>query len=191
MIQTDIIIEVFGAVTGLLFVYLEIRQKRSMWLIGGISALIYIAVFLNSGLLAAMGLQVYYLVMSLYGWKKWGGEQIDKSDIGQTVSKMKLSVFLVSIIASAATFLFLAYLLAEFSKDPMPRADALIAAISMLATYWVTKKYIENWILWIIANALSLYLYISQGLYATTVLYFVYLVGAVVGYIHWRKFRKL
>jgi len=189
--QTDIIIEIFGAVTGLLFVYLEIRQRREMWLIGGISALIYIAVFLNAGLLAAMGLQVYFLGVSLYGWIKWGGDDKEEADTKQTVSKMALSVFIISIAAAAVAYLFLAYILAEFSKDPMPRADALIAAISMLATYWVTKKYIENWILWIIVNALSLYLYISQGLYATTVLYFVYLTGAVVGYIHWRKFRKL
>lgn len=189
--QADIIIEVFGAVTGLLFVYLEIRQIRAMWLIGGISALIYIAVFLNSGLLAAMGLQVYYLGVSLYGWRKWGVQDKEEPDTKQTVSKMSLMVFIVSTATAAAAYLVLAYLLKEYSRDPMPKADALIATISMLATYWVTRKYIENWILWIIANALSLYLYISQGLYATTVLYFIYLIGAVVGYIHWIKFRKI
>ena len=189
--QSDIIIEIFGAVTGLLFVYLEIRQRREMWMIGGISALIYIAVFLNSGLLAAMGLQVYYLGVSLYGWKKWGAPDKEEPDTKQTVSRMSLMVFVVSTAIAAAAYLVLAYLLKEYSKDPMPQTDAFIAAISMLATYWVTRKYIENWYLWIIANSLSLYLYINQGLYATTVLYFVYLTASFVGYIHWRKFRKL
>ncbi|MEN6619222.1 MAG: nicotinamide riboside transporter PnuC [Rikenellaceae bacterium] len=187
----DIFIEIFGAVTGLLFVYLEIKQRREMWIIEAISALTYIVVFLNSGLIAAMGLQFYYLGASMYGWKQWGGQNREESDGKLTVSKLSGKTFAISAVASGVVYIFLAFILDEYSKDPMPKVDTLIAVISMLATYWVTKKYIENWILWIVADALSVYLCISQELYATTILYFIYLIAAVIGYMHWRKFSKL
>jgi nicotinamide mononucleotide transporter len=73
----------------------------------------------------------------------------------------------------------------------MPVSDASIAAISMLATYWVANRYIYHWLLWIVADIIAVYMYLNQGLYATTVLYIIYTVAAIVGYIHWRKFRRV
>lgn len=186
----DIFIEIFGAVTGLLYVYLEIKQRRAMWIVGGISALTYTVVFLNSGLIAAMGLQFYYLGMSIYGWEKWGDKSSVAYDGKLRVSKLSGRILIFSILSSIVGYLSLAFILEKYSQDPMPKIDALIAILSMLATYWVTKKYIENWFLWILANALSVYLYINQELYATIVLYFVFLIAAVIGYLHWRKFSE-
>lgn len=186
----DIFIEIFGAVTGLLYVYLEIKQRRAMWIVGGISALTYIVVFLNSGLIAAMGLQFYYLGMSIYGWKKWGDKSSVAYDGKLRVSKLSGRILIFSILSSIVGYFSLAFILEKYSQDPMPKIDALIAILSMLATYWVTKKYIENWFLWILANALAVYLYINQELYATVVLYFVFLIAAVIGYLHWRKFSE-
>lgn len=69
----------------------------------------------------------------------------------------------------------------------MPYVDSLIAVLSLLATYWVTGKHAENWIVWIINNAIAIYLYASQGLYPTVLLYTAYLIAALIGYRHWRK----
>ena len=192
--ENNIFIEIFGAVTGFAYVLLEIKQKRLMWIVGGISALTYILVFLKAGLVAAMGLQFYYLAMSLYGWIKWGSaepvsdscEHTDSNKI--TVSKMPGKVFLLSVILSVVTYLALSNILKCYVEDPMPRMDAVIAVMSMLATWWVARKYIENWYLWIITDALSVFMYASQALYATALLYLVYTVAAFAGYMHWRKF---
>lgn len=181
-------IEIFGAVTGLVYVLLEIRQKRLMWVVGGVSALTYILVFFNSGLIAAMGLQFYYLAVSLYGWKKWGESDNTESKSEITVSKISGKVLVFSILCSIAGYLLLSMVLDIYGKDPMPETDAVIAVLSMLATWWVTRKFIENWYLWIIADGLAVYLYATQGLYATALLYFVYIIAAVAGYLHWRKF---
>ncbi|MFA6334087.1 MAG: nicotinamide riboside transporter PnuC [Bacteroidales bacterium] len=186
--DNSIFIEVFGAVTGLIYVLLEIRQKRAMWIVGGISALTYILIFLNAGLIAATGLQLYYLAMSIYGWKNWGGSGNDKNDGEPTVSKMAGKIFITSILSSIAGYLLLSLVLDVYGRDPMPEVDSAIAVMSMLATWWVTRKYIENWFLWIIADGLAVYLYVSQELYATAALYFVYIIASVAGYLHWRKF---
>lgn len=186
--DNNVFIEIFGAVTGLVYVLLEIRQKRAMWVVGGISALTYIMVFLNAGLIAAMGFQLYYLVASIYGWIMWGRGEEGENDGKLTVIKMSGKILTVSALAFITGYLLLSYVLNVYGKDPMPEIDAVIAVISMIATWWVTRKYIENWLLWMIGDSLSIYLYISQGLYATAVLYFVFVVAAVAGYLHWRKF---
>lgn len=186
-------IEIFGAVTGLVYVLLEIRQKRAMWVVGGVSALTYILVFFNSGLMAAMGLQFYYLAVSLYGWRKWGESNVAEGNATEsksclTVSKMSGKVLIISIVCSIAGYLLLSLVLNVYGKDPMPETDAVIAVLSMLATWWVTRKFIENWYLWIIADGLAVYLYATQELYATALLYLVYTIAALAGYLHWRKF---
>ncbi len=184
-------IEIFGAATGLLYVVLEIKQKRWMWIVGAVSALIYMIVFFSSALYAAMGLQVYYLVVSVYGWKKWGGESSQENSSREAVVRMKYKFMSISFLVSLVCYVILVWILENYTEDPNPQLDALIAIISMLATYWVTRKHIQHWVLWIIADALAVFLYTQQGLYATTVLYVIYIVAAVVGYLHWRKFPRV
>ena len=184
-------IEIFAAATGLLYVVLEIKQKRWMWIIGALSALVYMAVFFSSALYAAMGLQVYYLIVSIYGWRKWGEEGSKENLNREAVVRMKYKFMSISFLVSLVCYFLLIWILENFTADPNPRLDALITIISMLATYWVTRKHIEHWLLWIIADALAVFLYIQQGLYATTALYVIYIVAAVAGYLHWRKFPRV
>ncbi|MDD3033886.1 MAG: nicotinamide riboside transporter PnuC [Bacteroidales bacterium] len=179
------IVEIVGAIAGLLYVYLEIVQKSSMWIVGGISALIYITVFLDSGLYAAGFLQVCFLLMSIYGWILWR-KSGDDSD-SDKVKRLGRKKMLFSILATTLLYVIVTFSLINYSSDPMPFVDSLIAVLSLLATYWVTGKHAENWIVWIINNSIAIYLYASQGLYPTVLLYTVYLIAALIGYRHWRK----
>ena len=192
----DIYIEIFGAVTGLLYVYLEIGQRRVMWVLGGVSALAYIFIFLNVGLYAAMALQLYYLCASFYGWQKWkrrdNGEGASMWTAEDSITvKMPVSTGVVSVAITVAGALFLWRGLYMVGSDPMPALDAVIAALSMMATYWVANKFIESWFIWIVANVLAVCMYLSQGLYPTAILYAVYIAASVAGYLHWRKFRRV
>ncbi|MDP3437749.1 MAG: nicotinamide riboside transporter PnuC [Bacteroidales bacterium] len=183
--------EIFGAVTGVIYVLLEIKQKRSMWIVGAVSALFYTLIFLNANLFAAMGLQIYFLFASAYGWWIWKRKN-SKEDISEPIVVIiNRKKALISSLAALAGFLLLWFILKNYSSDPMPATDALIAALSMLATYWVTNRFIQHWHLWIAADVLAIYMYFSQGLYATTALYFIYIIAAVAGIFHWRKFRQV
>ncbi|MDD3274041.1 MAG: nicotinamide riboside transporter PnuC [Bacteroidales bacterium] len=184
-------IEITGAISGFIYVVLEIRQKRAMWIVGALSALMYIIVFFSSSLHAAALLQIYYLIVSVYGWKRWGGggDSSDNSGMNLNVTvKLPFKRAVYSIIAAFVGFIFVQYLLSNFSEDPYPYLDSFVAVLSMLATWWVSGKYIENWILWIIADLAAAILFFWQGLYATAILYVVYMIAAVVGFLHWRKF---
>lgn len=183
-------IEIVGAITGFAYVILEIRQKRAMWIVGALSALMYIIVFYMASLNAAALLQLYYLIVSFYGWRKWGGESASniKSIGGEVTVKLDFRKGVVSSIASLGGFFIVYYILSNYSEDPYPAMDAFVAIISMLATWWVSGKHIENWILWIIADLAAALLFFWQGLYVTALLYLVYLMAAAAGYKHWRKF---
>jgi nicotinamide mononucleotide transporter len=190
-------IEITGAATGFVYVILEIRQKRAMWIVGALSAIMYIVVFFKSSLHAAAILQFYYLFVSVYGWVEWGGgkqtERYNKNegDLGmdsEITVRLPINRAVISLIAGFAGFFTVHYILKNYSDDPFPILDSFVAVLSMLATWWVSKKHIENWLLWIVADIAAALLFFWQGLHATAILYIVYMIAAVAGYIHWRKF---
>ena len=183
--------EIFGALTGFAFVILEIKQKRLMWIVGGISALVYIMIFFDSSLFAAMALQFWYLGASFYGWFMWGAHTKKSGSDSPMTIPLSFKKGIISFAVASAGFLILWYVLDNYTYDPMPMVDAVIASLSLLATYWVANRHIHNWIIWIIANLLAVYMYLTIGLYATAILYFIYAGASVIGYLHWRKFPKV
>ena len=151
-------IEYFGFITGLLYLYWEIRQNNLMWVVGILSAMAYIAVFAQSGLYAAMSFQVYYLVVSIYGLYVWHRDKkrgkVSENENDEACDNLVYRVLdwkmvLASTFASLAIFFLLYIVLEKFTGDPMPAADAVITALSIVATYWLGRLYIHQWILWI------------------------------------------
>ncbi|MFA5713541.1 MAG: nicotinamide riboside transporter PnuC [Bacteroidales bacterium] len=185
-----ILIEIVGALLGFLYVLLEIKQKRLMWIVGAVSALFYIAIFLKSSLFASMILQLWYLGASFYGWIKWGrstNHQSEEGVIVQMSSRRVIISLALSIVGVALTWALLKF----FSNHPQPLADAFITSFSLLATYWVAHKFIYHWYIWIGVDLVAAILYLSQGLLPTALLYLIYCAIAVVGVLHWRKFKVL
>ncbi len=181
-------IEVIGAVTGLIYLYLEIKQNIWLWPLGLVTSAFYIYIFYDSKFYADMGLQVYYLVISIYGWWHWlygDNNSGKKNNLPITRISLKLSVFLSLI--TIALFGILTYILKNFTDSPVPYGDAFTTALSITATWMLARKLIEHWWVWVIVNILSLGLYIWKGLYPTSVLFFFYFVMAIVGYFEWKK----
>ena len=189
-------IEYFGFITGLLYLFWVIRQNNLMWVVGILSAMAYIAVFAQSGLYAAMSFQVYYLVVSIYGLYVWHRDKkrgkVSENENEEACNNLVYRVLdwkmvLASTFASLAIFFLLYIVLEKFTGDPMPAADAVITALSIVATYWLGRLYIHQWILWIVVDLLSVFLFFSQALYPTALLYVLYTVCAVYGFVHWKK----
>ena len=134
-----------------------------------------------------MGLQVYYLVISVYGWWHWlygnGNEKTDDLPVARTSMKQW---FYISL-ASLALFLVMVAILVNFTDSPVPVGDAFVTALSITATWMLARKLIEQWWIWVVVNLVSLGLFIWKGLYPTSVLFFFYFTMAVVGYFQWKK----
>ncbi|MFP4022970.1 MAG: nicotinamide riboside transporter PnuC [Thiohalospira sp.] len=183
-------IELLGTIFGLLYIILSIKQNIWCWPVGLITSALYIYVFFVTKFYADMGLQVYYLVVSIYGWYFWmyGGKSKKQDDLKISKTGFRLALYLV--LVTAVLFGIIAFILVKFTDSEIPYWDAFTTAGSFVATWMLARKIIEHWLLWIIVDAVSLGLYIYKGLYATVILFAVYTVLAVTGYIEWKKELK-
>ena len=207
------IVEIFGAVTGIAYVILEIRRNIWLWPLGIVTSAVYIYVFGREGFYANMGLQWYYLVISIYGWYQWSEAITSKKeearrasgivDPGDSPSSLpldkiegalrsdvrRIDMFTAGWCMFAAISLWagLWFILDRATDSPVPLWDGLIASLSVVATWMLTRKYIEQWYVWIIANAIAIAVYLASGLYPTAILFFVYFVMAIIGVIKWRR----
>ncbi len=183
----DHYIEVFGALTGIIYVILEIRQSIWLWPLGLITSALYVWVFFTNKFYADMGLQSYYVLISIYGWYWWlrGGEKYNTDSLPVTRISLKLAGILVFVFI--LLFAGIWYILLNYTDSPVPLGDAFTTALSIVATWMLARKIIEHWILWVIADLVSMGLYIYKGLYPTVILFAVYTLMAVIGYREWRK----
>lgn len=178
-------VELIAVVLGLISVYLVTRQNVWCYPLGIVSVFIYIFIFYEVKLYADMGLQVFFIILQAYGWHEWlyGGE--NRSELHVSCVSQKIIVFSAAsiVIATAA----LGFALHQLTDAALPYVDSFLAVLSMVAQWYMAKKYIENWTLWIVVNIGSIAMYGYKELYFTMVLYAVYFCLAVVGYRAWRK----
>ena len=180
-------IEVLGAILGLLYIFFSIRQNILTWLTGLLTSLLYIVVFFHSKFYADMGLQVYYVFISIYGWYFWikGTKKNTGKNVPVRVTPQKYWIRL-GIISIIIYFLIL-FVLLKFTDSDVPYMDSLTTALSITATWMLARKYLEHWLIWIFVDLFSSGLYIFKTLWPTAILFFVYTVMAVLGYFEWKK----
>jgi nicotinamide mononucleotide transporter len=178
-------IEIIASVLGLWGVWLTTKQKIWCWPIGLLNVILSLYVFLVSKLYADVILQMFYIVLTIYGWYNWlhGGE--NKSELN--VSRIKRTDMLILFIVGMITAFITGYLFKTYTDAALPYWDGTVAVWGIIGTFVQAKKYIENWIIWIISDLLCTGIYVYKGLYAFTGLYFCFAVLAVYGYYSWKK----
>ena len=187
-IQTHCI-EIVGAILSLIYLDLSIKQKVSLWFFGIISSVFYIVIFFQTKFYADMSLQFYYVFISIYGWLNWKrGNQGSGEELPTTQLSKRLLLNLV--VATGLIYIVYYLILSKFTDSTIPKADSLVGALSVVGTWMLAKKFIENWLVWIVADALCVGLYIYKGLFPTAILFIVYTVMSVVGYWQWKKRMK-
>jgi nicotinamide mononucleotide transporter len=183
-------IELIGALLGLLYILFSIRQHILTWPTGLFTSLLYIAVFYRSGFYADMGLQVYYAGISIYGWYYWlkggkSGSNVSREHV--PVKRMPKNMIWGSIIVTVVLYLIILGILLYFTDSTVPYMDSLTTALSITATWMLARKIIEHWLVWIFVDMVSAGLYVYKELWPTVILFAVYTVMAVLGYIEWKK----
>ena len=194
------LLELFGVVFGFIYLYLEIVQKKGMWLVGFLMAAVYAVVYWQQEVYASMCFQIYYVLVSIYGFLQWGKDKllagagearlqgVTESETSQIIyRKMPLKVLLLSILIYAAVVSFMVLVLGKYTDDPMPFADSSITVVSAIATFWLSKSYREQWMAWLVVNTFTVTMCLRIGLYPTAVLYFVNAVASIYGYLHWKR----
>ena len=183
--------EIFAVVTGLLYIWLEIKQKSAMWVVGFISSLVFVFVCFQSKVYGYAALYVYYVAVSVYGWICWRyARQTDGAVTELQVSRLRMPLALVLTAISAVLYIGIACSLVRFTDSSVPYLDAWCVSLSCVATWMLARKILEHWILWIFINFFSSALFISQKLYPTAGLYVVYAILSFVGWFKWKEIKN-
>ncbi len=179
-------LELFGVICGFIYLYLEIKHKQGMWLVGLLMAIVYAIVYFQQGVYASMSFQIYYVIMSIYGFFQW------KKDVTPATNQIyyrsiPTAVLLYSIVIYCAVTAFMVLVLNKFTQDPMPFADSSITVISAIATFWLSKSYREQWLAWLLVNSFTVIMSFNLHLYPTAILYSVNAIASLYGYFHWKN----
>jgi nicotinamide mononucleotide transporter len=183
-------IEIFALVTGIVYVVLEILQKNAMWVVGILTGAACAFEFAVTHVWASMGLNLYYVAMSVVGliqWRKASG-QVEEGDIHLQRVSLKAGI-LSAVLFTAGTAVMVPVLKA--TGDPAPFLDAVAVMLSVVGTWWLAQSYLHQWILWIVADTLTVILCLSTGQYWLALMYVAYTAGAVYGYFHWKTRGKV
>jgi len=178
-------VELIGVVLGIVTVYLSAKENIWSWPTALVNAAMFVIVFFRTGLYSDFGLQIIYFVLSLYGWYEWlyGGANRSELHVTRTPARLWL-IFLMTGLGSWAV---LSSITSRLPNAALPFMDSALVTVSLIAQYMMTKKYLENWILWIVVDVFYVGMFIYKKLNLTAFNYLVYLGLAVVGYIAWRR----
>jgi nicotinamide mononucleotide transporter len=177
-------LEGIAAAFGVVSVYLSTRQNIWSWPTAIVNVALYSVVFYNGRLYGQMGLQAIFLVLSIYGWYQWLHGGADKSELRVSRASPRLLATLAA--TNVVAWVVLAALLRR-TDAALPWLDALLTTTSLVAQWMMTRKILQNWILWIAVDIVYVPMFISQRLYATALLYAVFLMLAVMGFVEWRR----
>lgn len=186
--QSMSLLEVVAVIFAMAYLLLAVRENILCWLFAFLSTAIYTVLFWDVSLLMESALNVYYMVMAVYGWYQWthGGTSDGNEPHVLEVRSMSAQQHILVITGIAILCVVSGKLLSEHSSAAWPYVDSFTTWASVITTYLVTRKYLQNWLYWIVIDAVSIPLYIDRGLNLTALLFVAYVVIAVVGYFKWR-----
>ena len=186
------LVEWAAVILSLAYVILAANNNSWCWPAAFASTLMYAVIFYDVQLLMDSMLQVYYLVMAVYGWYCWHNNSLQIEDdishqertIPITTYGMRFHGLAVAVLTVVA--LALGYLMDNYTRADFAYLDSLTTVFAVFATYLIAKKALENWLYFIVIDLVSIYLYIEKALLPTAFLFVLYVIIATAGFFRWR-----
>ncbi len=169
------------------YLILAIKQSLWCWPAAFISTLIYSILFFDASLLMDSALNIFYLIMAVYGWYSWKYGNVKNQNVELEISTYGLTKNIQIILALIVLSLGLGYIMANYTSADFAYLDTFTTVFAVFTTYTLTKKVLENWLYWIVIDSVSIYIYINKGFYLTAVLFALYTILAFVAYNNWKK----
>ncbi|TAA48069.1 nicotinamide riboside transporter PnuC [Corallincola spongiicola] len=181
--------ELVAVILALAYLILAMNRSQWCWPAAFASTLIYTVLFWQVALLMESALNVYYMIMAIYGFYLWHRDTAENQQlmvISWSGQKHFAIVSVVTLLSLIAGYLMSTYTHAEFAY-----LDAATTCFAVYTTYLVAIRVLQNWLYWIVIDGVSIYLYFEKGLYLTALLFAIYIVLAILGYFSWqRKHRQ-
>lgn len=197
----QILLEAVAAFFGLLSVFFSVKRNIWVYPTGIISTTIYVYILFNFGLLGDMLINVYYSIMSIYGWISWN-KNTENQIISVDFAKKKdwlvgLSLFVLSFIAVCGVYYFKPFIDNHFSMNGVSLGfqqldwanwlDIFTTSLFLIGMWFMAKRKVENWLFWIVGDLICIPMMLYKGLGITSLQYLVFTIMAVMGYLEWMK----
>lgn len=174
--------EWLGVITALIYVYLASKGSRLCFVFGLLSSIIFVQICFSDRLYFDTSINAYYVVMSIFGWFNWkskSGEIVPQSMNNRKFQYLILMGFVISIILGVVTH--------QYSDASLPYVDAFTTVMAVIGTWMMVKKILQNWIVWIIVDAVSIFMYMYKEHYPMAGLFLAYTIISFYGYYNWQK----
>jgi nicotinamide mononucleotide transporter len=176
-------LEIIAVAAAIVYLVLVVRENIWCWFFAFISTALFTYLFYHVSLLSESILNVYYLLMAIYGWLQWSKKSTDNA---LKIKRLPLKKHLIIIAVGLLLTPLMGYGMLKLGAS-FPYLDAFVAIFSVFATLMVAYKIFENWYYWLIIDGLSIYLFWQKQMYYTTLLYLIYIVLIFVGIASWKK----
>lgn len=199
-------LDFLGFIVGLVYLYLEYRASIWLWLASIVMPAIDMMLYYKAGLYADFGLAIYYCLAAIYGWVSWqliaarhnktaakgaaagaSGKQPEHNAAGKSITHYPLRLVLPTTVVFVLLWWAIWGVLSHYTNSTVPVTDAFTTALSIVALWALARKYAEQWLLWFVVDAVCCALYVYKGIPFKAVIYGLYTVVAVFGYMKWVK----
>lgn len=197
MLTIDTILEILGLCIGLLYLWWEYHADSKVWLASVVMPAISMWIYYSKGLYADFGINIYYLLIAVYGFISWtkktpshnSGDSTEKGSV-RPITHIHVSTGVLLILVAAMLWWGLWWLLMTFTDSTVPVADAFTTALSIVGLWMMARKYVEQWLVWFVVDIVCCGLYLYKGLYFYCGLYGIYTIISLFGYNKWLKMMK-
>ena len=187
----DLTLEILGFCIGLLYLWYEYHASWRMWVVSVVMPMISMWIYFRKGLYADFSINIYYLVIAVYGFISWRlGKPGKKDKKPRAISRMPVWAWFASIGAAIVLWYAMGWALDTQTDSTVPWYDAFTTAMSIVGMWLLARKYLEQWIAWIIVDAVCVWLYAYKGIYFYSALYGIYTIIAFFGYAKWLRRMK-
>jgi len=183
--QQNSLLELVAVVFAVAYLLLAVKENILCWSAALISTFIFLFIFWKVKLYMESGLQLYYIGMAIFGWYQWTRAGPNEGTL--LVSTWSLKYHAIAILTIALATFVSGYVLHNGSDARLPFLDSFTTWASVITTYMVAKKILENWIYWLVIDSVSIYLYLDRELYFTSLLFAIYIVIIFFGWFSWQK----
>lgn len=188
-------LDIITTILGLIYIWLEYKASIALWIVGIIMPALDVYLYWSHGLYGDAGMAVYYTLAAVYGyiaWKWYGHKHKNAKSNNEGKHELPITHIRTRHILPATAAFFIAWgltywVLVTFTNSTVPLLDAFTNALSFIGLWALAKKYIEQWLFWIVVDAVCAYLYIDKDIPFKASLYALYVVIAVMGYYKWKQ----
>ena len=183
-------LDILTTILGLIYIWLEYRAHIALWVIGVIMPALDIVLYWQHGLYGDAGMACYYTFAALYGFYVWKFVKTRKKKEPLPIIFMPRRQYLPTIVFFFVAWAAVYYVLVTWTDSTVPLLDSFTNALSFVGLWALARKYVEQWVFWMVVDGVCTFLYIKKGIPFKAMLYGLYVVIAIAGYLKWRSVAK-